>query len=518
MINSIEHEAMDKKSFLKRLKTNLIVDDWADVYQKEDQFFYKTITERIENLNQNELSEDHQLALRLDEISRKKFLQELFMSNVPNDRSLASLVNYMLHDTKLSESKYYCLGILPRVHDELSFYYCLLYSHMGYNQDINKIYSLSGYTSINDQQCFYEFKSPLFSNVVVNILDKKIAMSEAADAQPFTFHLDYVYMLVEYLTYCIEQETMRKSISNKILFKIFTRLTDHSVGPISVSIASTSDFDLIYLCLKYAIDSLVAINTWRDYESFDRIGSARSSWINSINSLLKGLNVLPGHDDEIENIYDIILKKNIFFDKDKLRISKLIEEGKRKQHRLKKGLTKFYKNPYLKYDSFQNTDERFLKPEINIISHYRLKDSGGKYDKEVFASLEDDLRVEFGLPKKGELWKSETDLYYMISKLFQETGITVYHHYRPKFLNGQELDIYFETGGKMIGIEYQGLQHFQPVSIFGGEEGYLRVVERDKIKKQLCKENGVNLLYINYNDNLSSKLIRRKLSTIKVYL
>ena len=57
-----------------------------------------------------------------------------------------------------------------------------------------------------------------------------------------------------------------------------------------------------------------------------------------------------------------------------------------------------------------------------------------------------------------------------------------------------DLDIYFPDFN--IGIEYQGAQHFQPVEIFGGEEGFKKNQERDKRKKKLCKQNNCILIYV----------------------
>jgi len=39
-----------------------------------------------------------------------------------------------------------------------------------------------------------------------------------------------------------------------------------------------------------------------------------------------------------------------------------------------------------------------------------------------------------------------------------------------------------------IGIECQGLQHYKPVEVFGGEEQFLKRLELDKKKKELCEK------------------------------
>lgn len=49
-------------------------------------------------------------------------------------------------------------------------------------------------------------------------------------------------------------------------------------------------------------------------------------------------------------------------------------------------------------------------------------------------------------------------------------------------------------------IEYQGEQHYNSVTIFGGEEKFQEIRKRDNIKKQWCKNNNVNLIEIPYWD------------------
>ncbi|WP_252898792.1 hypothetical protein [Secundilactobacillus odoratitofui] len=46
----------------------------------------------------------------------------------------------------------------------------------------------------------------------------------------------------------------------------------------------------------------------------------------------------------------------------------------------------------------------------------------------------------------------------------------------------QHYDIYFPK--YKIALEYQGAQHFEAISIFGGEAGLKNAQERDKRKKR----------------------------------
>lgn len=49
-------------------------------------------------------------------------------------------------------------------------------------------------------------------------------------------------------------------------------------------------------------------------------------------------------------------------------------------------------------------------------------------------------------------------------------------------------------------IEFQGKQHFEPQPHFGGNKTFGDLQKRDKIKKQWCIDNKVNLIEINYNN------------------
>ena len=53
-----------------------------------------------------------------------------------------------------------------------------------------------------------------------------------------------------------------------------------------------------------------------------------------------------------------------------------------------------------------------------------------------------------------------------------------------------------------IAIECQGLQHFEQIDYFG-EHSLINIVNRDKLKKQLCEEHNIVLLYFNYDDDIN---------------
>lgn len=49
-------------------------------------------------------------------------------------------------------------------------------------------------------------------------------------------------------------------------------------------------------------------------------------------------------------------------------------------------------------------------------------------------------------------------------------------------------------------IEYDGIQHFQPIERMGGEKEFKALKDRDEIKNQYCKEKNIGLIRIKYTD------------------
>ena len=115
---------------------------------------------------------------------------------------------------------------------------------------------------------------------------------------------------------------------------------------------------------------------------------------------------------------------------------------------------------------------------------------------EIFSSLvfnsQNDFRVSKGIPKIGEGWVSETELYYLLKYEFEDDDVI--HHGKPKWLGRQHVDIWFPKYN--IGIEYQGLQHDKPIQFFGGEESFLKGQIRDKRKKKLFIEHNSSLIEV----------------------
>lgn len=157
--------------------------------------------------------------------------------------------------------------------------------------------------------------------------------------------------------------------------------------------------------------------------------------------------------------------------------------------------------------------------EVHPLETSLIRKSVISYLEKQMETSENDFRLKHDLPLIGEenvKWKSENELFMLIKSKFKNENIR--QQISPFWLKKQHLDIYFPD--RNIGIEYQGIQHYKPIDFFGGKESFKKNQERDKRKKNLCKQNGCNLIYVkegyDINDviNKINKLISRKVEKI----
>lgn len=109
-------------------------------------------------------------------------------------------------------------------------------------------------------------------------------------------------------------------------------------------------------------------------------------------------------------------------------------------------------------------------------------------------SNQNEFRVSKGLPKIGEGWISETELYQNLKTHF--SYCKVLQHGKTKWLGNQHIDIWFPQLN--IGVEFHGKQHFEPVKHFGGIEAFIKNQERDLRKKELFKANNTTLIEVTH--------------------
>jgi hypothetical protein len=94
-------------------------------------------------------------------------------------------------------------------------------------------------------------------------------------------------------------------------------------------------------------------------------------------------------------------------------------------------------------------------------------------------------------------------LYRLIKKRYADAR----HEYSPTWLGNQRFDIYVPS--LRIAIEYNGLQHYQPIELFGGDEGFREMKKRDERKKRVAHENGVTVYIWPYTRTIGEKEVDR---------
>jgi very-short-patch-repair endonuclease len=108
-----------------------------------------------------------------------------------------------------------------------------------------------------------------------------------------------------------------------------------------------------------------------------------------------------------------------------------------------------------------------------------------------------------GCPKCSNHSKGEEK----IEKILNNLGIYFIREY--KFddclsINKNKLPFDFYLPDFNTIIEFDGRQHFEPVSVFGGEEYYNILKENDKIRNEWCLMKKINLIRVSYLDDFKS--------------
>lgn len=130
---------------------------------------------------------------------------------------------------------------------------------------------------------------------------------------------------------------------------------------------------------------------------------------------------------------------------------------------------------------------------------------------EHLALAESAFRRDRSIPEIGASgWISELTLL----DLFRGIWPSAQHQWRPWFLGRQSIDIYIPEIN--LAIEYQGQQHYEPISLFGGEEGFKSVQIRDQKKRHILSAHNVCLLEWRYDVPITRETLMHKLSELKI--
>lgn len=73
-----------------------------------------------------------------------------------------------------------------------------------------------------------------------------------------------------------------------------------------------------------------------------------------------------------------------------------------------------------------------------------------------------------------------------------------------KYLSKLAFDFFIPNANLII--EYDGIQHFKPIKLFGGEKEFEKTKIRDQIKNDYCLKNKIELIRISYLDDITNSL------------
>jgi tetratricopeptide (TPR) repeat protein len=114
------------------------------------------------------------------------------------------------------------------------------------------------------------------------------------------------------------------------------------------------------------------------------------------------------------------------------------------------------------------------------------------------------VRKSNGLPQRGEGWLAESEMFRLLTEKFAPHEVL--GQYSPEWLQGLRFDSFIPDFN--VAVEYQGEQHYRPVSVFGGKEGFAQTVKRDRLKLALAAQNGVTVEFISHEQDVDQETTR----------
>ena len=161
--------------------------------------------------------------------------------------------------------------------------------------------------------------------------------------------------------------------------------------------------------------------------------------------------------------------------------------------------------PKCRYINSWNTRGRISTEEF--VKRAKLV-HGDKYDYSKTTYVNNRTKVCIICPKHGEFWQLpnshikgigcpicvESHIEKNIRSFLDNNNIEYEYEKHFDSLKNKSFDFYIPSLN--IAVECQGIQHFEPVDFFGGEKAFLKQKESDRIKKEFCKNNSINIIYV----------------------
>jgi hypothetical protein len=166
--------------------------------------------------------------------------------------------------------------------------------------------------------------------------------------------------------------------------------------------------------------------------------------------------------------------------------------------------------------SIKITDDEFIRrsKEINgDIFDYSLVDCDGNknkvkliYNDVIYEQCLSD-HLSGHLPMNINIINNSSKGEKSVMKFLENNNIKYIREYKfqdCKNINYLRFDFYLPDYNLLI--EYDGKQHFNSISIWGGDEGLKKIKINDNIKNQYCIKNRIPLLRISYLENVEDKI------------
>lgn len=167
-----------------------------------------------------------------------------------------------------------------------------------------------------------------------------------------------------------------------------------------------------------------------------------------------------------------------------------------------------------KYIEKHSRSKVISKKYINNTNPLELKCKCGKIFKVSFA----DFRSGKHYCKQCNNYYSKGEL--LIKEWFEKNNILYEEHFKIKNCKNKRELIFdfcvFENDKIKLLIEYDGIQHFEPREIFGGQKTFKQQKENDEIKNKYCKNNNLILLRIPYYEKKNiNKILKKEFEKLK---
>lgn len=181
-----------------------------------------------------------------------------------------------------------------------------------------------------------------------------------------------------------------------------------------------------------------------------------------------------------------------------------------------KGCPRCAGRPIVTTDEYKNR-VKDITEEYEVIGEYRNRRTGIKmFHKECgrhFDMSPDEFLKGNRCPlcrqskgeKEVEIYLKNLQIYFEPQKRFEDC--------RHK----ATLPFDFYIPSLNVAIEYDGIQHYKPLEVWGGVEAYKQTKLRDVIKNNYCETNGIRLIRIRYDQEVEEVLRKELVISNEIY-